>query len=214
MKSKRKAKDGKESKKKEDSNELKNLLVFLLVITIVFLAIGAILKQQIAPKIQTEYSNGFEFKKVGGSWFTKMLSPLYGVEVNANFRYAPSEVRDIVVEGDVKKFVEREINKSFFTFNPQDNLTYMAVVAADLAKYLKVLNGIDLEASCTKNVTSACEDRPIISCETEKTEPVIYVKSDAVSKVSYVGNCLIVQGSGEGLLKAYNKLLFLWYGIL
>lgn len=204
----------KDKKKDDESHELKNLMIFLIVVTIVFFAIGAFLKQKITPNIETEYSNGFEFKKVGGSWFTKMLSPQYGLEVNANFRYSPSQVKDILIEGDVKNFVSQGINKSYFTFNPEDNLTYMAVAAADLAKYLKVLNGIDLEAACTKNISSACVDRPIINCETEKDNPIIYLKSSDVSKVSYVGNCLTVQGSGEGLLKAYNKLLFLWYGIL
>jgi len=209
----------KENKSKNDKPKKEiseGMIIFgtVLIIMLIFVSIGAFLHAKVNPKLQTETSNGFVFTKSGISWYTDMVSQEYNAQITANFRYAPSEVKEIPVTGDVRLFFASKGNMSYFTFNPTDNLTYMNLAAADLAKYLKVLNGVTLEAACTQNVSSACVDRPIISCESEKKIPVIYVRNSAISSVEMNGNCLTIQGSGEGLLKAYNKVLFLWYGIL
>lgn len=205
-------------KNKKDKTDAKKeaLIVFgvVLVICVFFFSIGMYIKNKANPVQESEYSNGFEFKKVGNSWYTTMYSPGYEMQVNANFRYSPSEVNDIPVDGNLRDFFKLNNGTAYFTFDPTSNLTYLTVVAADLAKYLKVLNGVTLEAACTKDESNACAERPIITCETEKITPVILIKYSEVSGVSMKNNCLTIYGSGEGLLKAYNKVMFLWYGIL
>ncbi len=205
-------------KKKKDYEILKLFSVVFLMI-IIALAFGYFVRSQTRPKQEIEYSNGFKFTKVGSFWYTSIQNPLVKQEYNLDFRYSPSEIKDIPVEGNPDSFFrlleKNNLTGAYFTFNPSGNLTAVNLAAADLSKLLKVLNDVTLVAACTVNSTEACSTRPIVTCENqENLSVVIYVKQDPTPKITMNKNCLTIQGQGEGLIKAYTKLLFIWYSIL
>lgn len=205
-------------KHKKDKDNLKGLIAVLLIIIIISFALGSFLRNSAKPEIKEEYSNGFTFKKIGNFWYTTIKNPILDQEYEVEFRYAPSEVKDIKVTGDPKEFFAllnlNNLTAAYFTFSPLDNLTsYTTLAAADLAKFTNVLNGVTLIAACTLNETSACHTRPIVACE-DKTSFVIHVKSADTPSILMKDNCLTIQGKDEDLTRAYTKVLFIWYNIL
>ena len=206
-------------KKDNSSKDILKMFGILIIIVLISFAFGYFIRIKSSPKIETEYSNGFTFTKSGNFWYTTIRNPIANQDYNVEFRYSPGQVKNITVDGDPKKFFKlletNNLTAAYFTFDPGRNLTYVNIVAADLAKFLKVINGITLVAGCTKNETDACHTRPIITCENQfGTSMVIYVKQSDTPKVSLNKNCLIVEGTGDGIIKAYTKLLFLWYSVL
>jgi len=206
-------------KKDKGLNDVLKVFGILFVIILIAFAVGSYLRSSSKPKIETEYSNGFTFIKSGNFWYTTIKNPILNEEYNVDFRYPPSQVTDISIEGDPTSFFRllksNNLNAAYFTFNPTKNLTYVNLAAADLAKFLNVINGVTLVAGCTINETVVCSNRPIITCKNQKDESlVIYIETSKDAKVSMEENCLTIQGEGDELVKAYTKLLFLWYNIL
>ncbi len=206
-------------KNKKKPGSLAGLIGVLLLIIVLAFAAGSFLKNSAKPKIIQEYSNGFVFTKVENFWYTTIKNPVINQEYVADFRYSPNEVRDIHVEGNPEAFFDylnrNSLNAAYFTFDPTSNLTYMTLAAADLSKFMNVLNSVTLVAACTKNETKACSSRPIVTCENKKNmSMVIFVKYDKTPGITMDENCLTITGEGDGLVKAYTKLLFIWYGVL
>jgi hypothetical protein len=52
-----------------------------------------------------------------------------------------------------------------------------------------------------------------ITCN-NTNDPVIYLKLDNETKIVYDRNCITVQGQGEEITKASDKLLYMWLGII
>jgi hypothetical protein len=209
----------KETKERKEDHSVLVLFGTVFVILLISVALGMFIRNSAKPKIETEYSNGFVFTKSGKFWYTTIRNPVVQQDYNLDFRYPPSQVRNVSVSGDPRKFFTllqiNNLTGAYFTFDPNDNLTYMNVVGADLSKFLKVINGVTLVAGCTVNETVACNRRPIVTCENQLDKAmVIYVKSSDVPKISLDKNCLMIEGTGDDLLRAYTKLVFLWYNVL
>lgn len=64
-----------------------------------------------------------------------------------------------------------------------------------------------LVPACTVNV-SKCENITLRNCQdaTESTKVIIF-KEENQTKISYKNNCLTIQGKGEDLTKATDKLM-------
>jgi len=205
---------------KEKSNDIIKLFLTLFIIIIISLAFGYFLRSTSKPKLQTEYSNGFTFTKVGNFWYTTIKNPIVNQEYNIDFRYAPSQVRNIIVTGNPDNFFvllkQGNLTASYITFDLDNNVSSaVTLAAADLSKLLKVINGITLVAACTSNQTTACYERPIVTCENQEDRAlVIYLKQSTAPRISMTKNCLTIEGENEDLVRAYTKLLFLWYNIL
>lgn len=207
------------AKKKED-HSLRNLFLTLLFIVLLSFAIGSFFRGKLRPQVQTEYSNGFTFTQAGKFWYTTVRNPVANQDYNMEFRYAPSQVKNITVHGNPRFFFnllkQGNLTGAYITFNFTQNASYATTLAAaDLSKFLKVINGVSLNASCTSNETLACHTRPVVTCENQDDRAVvIFVKNSETSAVTMYKNCLTIEGKDEGLVKAYTKLLFLWYNVL
>lgn len=197
-------------------------IILFSIVTVLFLVslIGVMyVKNSSRPKVETEYSNGFTFTKSNGFWHTDIKNAISGQLYDVEFRYSPSEVKDIPVTGNPKYFFKllelNNLSAAYFTFDPLANLSGTNIVAADLAKFMNSIHGLVLIAGCTQNETDACHDRQIITCENQLDKAmVIYVKESDSPKISMIKNCLTIEGRGQSLVEAQNKLMFLWYGIL
>jgi hypothetical protein len=155
--------------------------------------------------------NGFSFVKHEDLWHTQLKDGqrLYSLTL----RYGPKEVETIPIGGP--------LNESFFsdpyvfiTFDPlREKQKYVGLAAAELSLSLSTAINKQPLAACTVNETDACKERPIITCEGAE-RAVILLDEKGPAKVSFEGNCIRVQGSGFDLLKAENRLLYQWYGII
>ncbi len=203
---------------KKESDNVGVLFLLIIVLSLIFFGIGLFIFNKIHPKAETETSNGFVFVKSGAFWQTEIKNPYINQVYQLEFRYSPSQVKNVSVNGDPNKFFTllnlNNLTGAYLTFDPNENLTFMTLAAADIARSLNTLHGIRLVAACTSNVT-ACSDRPIVTCQNQEGHAmVIYLKTDPVTKVTMEKNCLTIQGQGSDFIRAYNKLLFLWYSVL
>lgn len=211
----------KKQKSKEDKKISDSTWVFIIafLICVVMFFIGVFILNQMKPKVITENSNGFVFVKKGNFWVTDVKNPVINQVYSLEFRYPPSQVKNITIEGNPSSFFKllelNNLTATYLTFNPNDNLTFMNLAAADISKLLNFLHGVTTVASCTVNETSACQDRPIVTCKSEEGNAmVIYLRSSNEPKVIMNKNCLTIEGSGTDMLRAHTRLLFSWYGII
>src|SRR3989338_9489350 len=125
------------------------------------------------------------------------------------FRYNPYEVSDIFLEGTLDdRFNQGRI---YITHDPAEhNLSYVAISAVAFAESLGRAFNILPVAACTEEKTEGCQGRPIIDC-TAQNASVIYIKQDPETRVILSGNCMTVQGQGDELLRATDRVLLQWY---
>jgi len=156
--------------------------------------------------------HGFDFVKQGDMVQTQIqikadMSKLYTIEL----RYGPRDLRNIPIIGEPKYFSLAE--EMYVAFNPDDeNLKYVALATADIQMNLiRVLNK-KMIAACTKE-SEECEGTPIKNCENSEL-PIIIVRQDPVALVEQKGNCLYIQGPDIDMVKAADKFLLYFYGIM
>ncbi|MFQ5474993.1 MAG: hypothetical protein ACE5DM_04110, partial [Candidatus Nanoarchaeia archaeon] len=155
--------------------------------------------------------DGFSFIKVGDLWYTQLQKG--DTIFDVTFNYGPREVKNITVEGGLsQEFIDSK--KFYITFDPEgEYLKYVAVANYGLSNSLVRAFGFDLTAGCLKNVTADCAAAEIITCE-DKDKNVFYFKEGNETKLMFSGNCVIIQGKGEELVRAKDRLLLRWYNIL
>jgi hypothetical protein len=154
--------------------------------------------------------NGLTFSKVDDIWYTDVLNKnkLYSI----GFNFDPLSVLDINIQGKVSQsFTDSDVY--YVTFDPtKENLAYTALASAELQLSMGRAMNLPLKAACAKNHTD-CANVPIITCDnTEK--PVFFIDEAEQTRVLFDGNCIIIQGKGKELVRAVDRLLYFWYGII
>lgn len=246
----KKEKTGKKSAAKETSEKAKEIkendgntkpksgssitILIVAVVLVISLALlySFLIHRQQAQKYQSYIYNGFTFIKNGPLWFTQVTSSnvLYTVPL----RYGPRELEDVMIYGKLSpNFVNADY--VYITFDPEEetNQSYLGLAAAELS--LNLAQGINRQgiAACTRNVSGACESRPIVRCENsimvcrgseqgnitcKLTEPVIYLDYRATgssrAEIELSANCIHLKGNGMEIVRAVDRLLLWWYGIM
>jgi len=157
--------------------------------------------------------NGYSFVKIGQMWNTQLQ--LKDTLVNLMLRYSPKELEDVTVTG---RFDSEGFNQGYvyITFDPDgENLQYVALAAADISTSLGKALKVKPIAACSKNITEACKDRPIITCENE--EPTIYLKqseSEEDTAIIFIDKCVVIKGKDFNLVRAADRFLLAWYKIM
>lgn len=197
--------------KQDTKKDTKKLIIAVLVLVGLF-AIFFVSKYIFSMgKIYPSYTyNEFEFVKMQGLWHTQWQR---GDEIfSLHLRYGPRESEEIPIFSQENETF-KVTNKLYITFDPGIGLKYVALAAAELSLNLfKVFNMTPI-AACTKNLTTACHERPIITCD-NTDEAVIYLKESSPAKITLKSNCIIIQGKGEELVKAADKVIWIQYGII
>ncbi len=216
----------KESSDQEGNKKNNSFLYSVIMIGIIVVVVGSILlgikmfsprdiddiRQEIVEKGETEYGymyNGFIFIEWEGLWHTQLQrgDELY----NLHFHYSPGHVDQIPVTGSLDTGVDT--SKFYITSDPlEENKSLIAISLLELNLNLVKGLGAKTTVACYKNETEACYNRPIITCDNTE-EAVIFVKTGDKTKVVLDGNCIVIQGKGDDLLKAVDKVLFDFYGI-
>jgi hypothetical protein len=156
--------------------------------------------------------NGFSFVYLDGLWFTQLQKADTNKVYDVKLHYSPKDLKDVFVIGDVSPF--QNLAKVYLTFDPKESgLKYVALAAAELSINLAMVMATEPIAACTVNVTEACYTRPIVNC-TNSDRPVIYLKESELVGVSVKDNCITVSGTDEDLVRATDRLLLQFYGIM
>ena len=95
----------------------------------------------------------------------------------------------------------------------QPETAYTSVAAIELSRKLTDPFYRTVLTACTRNETEACGERPIVTCENTNST-VIYLKKAAETKLILDGNCVTIQGTGQEIIRAADKALFQWLGIM
>jgi|SRR3989344_3095170 len=157
--------------------------------------------------------DGFSFVKYGGTWHTRFLRMANNQTYQVELRYGPRDIGDIPLRGDYE-LIPRQFNSTFVTFDPAgDNLSHVALAAADVSGNLAGVLQVYPFAACTKNETRGCRDRPVVRCGAPGV-PVIYLKETAVASIEQQGTCLIIAGQELDLVKAVDRWLLAMYGMM
>lgn len=178
--------------------------IFALILFILF---GLKTPPPQAPSIEYNY---FNFTQNEGLWET--IVELNGQPILATFRYNPEQVADVPLSG-TKVALKQPIYLTFDPESPQETYKYLALANTELALHLIRAFNTSVESACTKNVTEACADRPIIDCTT-KNASVIKLIPTPPAQITLQDNCVILSGQDLDLLKSVDRLLFKWYNIM
>lgn len=155
---------------------------------------------------------GFSFVKVENRWFTRFMRPNTTKVFDVELRFGPRDVRNVSLSGDPVPFIkENNQNATYVTFDPmQENLSFVALAAADVTTALNKIFFISAYPACTRNETETCSALPIVTC-TEGL-PVILLRDAPAPSVIVNGSCIIIEAKNMDLVRAADRLLLEWYG--
>lgn len=200
---------------KNDSKDDKSVMFFIAALVFIILVIAGILslKYLYKPKqkIQSYSYNGFIFTNFSGLWYVEVQKLGTANVFSVPLHYGPRQLENVTVNGNVKEFLKN--NYSYITFDPdKENLSYVALSASEISiKLARLFNKMPI-AACTKNITDACKNRPIVDCNSRF--PVIYIKEEGNPAIVVKNTCITITGEKEGLLMATDRLFLGWLGIM
>ena len=208
---KKQEKQEKPEQAKQQSETTQLIIIAIALVVIIVFTIFVYQKFFVPeePKPTQFTFNGFVFTKKQELWETEVQ--LGNKIITMPLHYTPHQVRSVYIGGILNESFNQ--GPLYITFDPdEENLTSIALAVAELS--INIAQGIsrDLIAACSKNVTLACETRPIIDCDSNVS--VIYVKHGPTPFVKLDQNCIVITGEGKDVIKAVDKLLYFWYGII
>jgi hypothetical protein len=157
---------------------------------------------------------GYSFVKYDDMWHTRMLSPMRTREYNIHFRYGPKEAEDVPLSGQLNLTLFNDAKDYYVTFNPiGEGLQYVALAVNDFNQQMINIFFKTPIPACDRNETDACASVPTINC-TNTDKLVFYVITADETRVQVDNNCIIVEGNEFELVRAVDKLLYTFYGIL
>ncbi|MEM4254038.1 MAG: hypothetical protein QXR48_01485 [Candidatus Woesearchaeota archaeon] len=193
------------------------LIVTLVALTVIFFAASKYFHKTPQNKPDFTY-NYFEFKKIEGMWHTKWQRD--GQLFDVSLRYSPLEVERILVGGALNKTWLQQ--PYYLTFDPDSNSSnssnntdfkYLALAFSELGLNWARGMGNQVITACTKNLTGVCAGHPIVTCD-DDDKAVFYVRIAEKPHVTLDGNCLIIEGRELELIKAVDRVLYHFYGIM
>ncbi len=157
--------------------------------------------------------NGFPFVKEDNTWKTQI--EIDGQVFDILREYSPRELENIQIDYQPNSFSEllKKQRRVYFAFDPDaPGASYAATVGISMARSLKEVYGVAMIPACTVNLT-VCQGRPIVDCNSTESA-VIQVTPESQTSITYRKNCLDIRGSETELIKAGDKVIYGWYGIM
>ncbi len=175
-------------------SKLKKLIVPLFIVFIMVFSIFGYMANKSDKTEKIQY-NDYKFIKSDFGWVAyKDDNPIL-IQNN------PLDLKEI----QEPQITLQDINsaqKIYLTFNPEENL-YQAL--NPFSQQISPLLSRFTQA-CTKDGPK-CSNFPLKTCS-DATDfiKVIQIQENNMTKLEYINNCLIIQGKGENLTKAIDKL--------
>lgn len=209
-------KDSSPEPKEEKDNPkgvIKIILVLIGIFALFFIAGYLYVNYFYHPetKVQKVTYNNFDFFYYDDLWHFQWQSG--NNEYNVHLRFNPKQAENVSVI-QLTPFNNFTTDKVYVTFDPAGNLTsYTVLATGELSLSMKKVFGKNPIGSCARNVTEACAGVDIITCD-NTNESVVFLKEAPETKVIIDDNCLTIQGQKLELLRAVDRVLYEWYGIM
>ena len=203
------------SKAKTNDKKFSTITIILIFLILAGMVAAIIIIRNNHTEKKTTYNGFMFFQGTRNHWFTYLQNKNGNVIKTNLISYFPTELEDIPVEGSPipvlrSMFLEK---KAYITFDPeQKQMGNLALAALELSVSMKQILGVTPIAACTKNVTG-CEDRAIITCE-NTNKPTVFLTYGNETKVTQKNNCLIIEGEQKELIKATDRVIYTWYGVM
>ncbi len=171
-------------------------------------------QQNLAGELDEEYEgyvyNGYSFVKVDGLWWTEMNK--FGTLYKAPLHFAPRELEDLKRSGTLDDRFNQG-DEVYITIDPTVQDKYYTLAVSELS--FNIVQGMDRTpvGSCTEE-NEACDNRTIISCATANGRPTIELAIGPEPEISLQGSCIKIRGTEYGIVKAVDRLLYQWFGIM
>ena len=162
------------------------------------------------PEEEGYIYNGFSFVLLDGLWYTEVQHENKIFQIPLHF--GPRDLDDINITGQLDESFD-QYNAIYITFDPLVTSDYISVAIGEFTQNLAVAINRQPIGACDKNETEACKTRPIINC-TNTDRPVVYFLQEPGPKIELKGNCIILQGHEYDVVKAADRLLLQWYGVI
>jgi hypothetical protein len=210
----------KRAAKKEEGLGYRNAIVLLLTVIVLVTISVFVYKQINAPKEEQQSQltyNYFEFNKIEGMWHTNWQR--HGQVYDIGLRFSPLEVEnvsvtDISLAGEGLNLTFKKLPQ-YITFDPGENksdLKYIALGVGELGLNLVRGLGGRIEMACTVNGSDACLNHSIVTCDSDKG--VYLLRTAENPAVILAGNCVIIEGKELDLIRAIDRILYTFYGII
>ncbi len=176
---------------------------------------AANLNHKLPPAQGYLYKEVYSFVQVDGFWYTQLSSVSGKTLYNLALRYSPRELEEITISGWLNDTLFNEAEEYYVTFNPAGSqFSHVALAVGDFNSHMTKAFDKKPIAGCDRNETHACLERPVITCDTNTSALVFYVKEAEQSRVYYQNNCIVVEGSGFDLVKNTDRILYNFYKIM
>ncbi|MBT3298076.1 hypothetical protein HN385_04065 [archaeon] len=161
--------------------------------------------------------NGFSFVMADGLWWTEVL--ITGTESNTLLKvplhYGPADLENVTYEGGVDENFNTG-DDVYIAIDPNVTNKYYTLALSELS--FNVVKGVTRRpvAACTFNHTS-CVDREILSCDNNPDNlPLIELAltNETEASVELDGACIKISGNDYDLVRAVDRLLLEWYGVM
>jgi hypothetical protein len=154
---------------------------------------------------------GYSFVYVDGLWWTEVKPKSTLIKIPLHF--GAKQVENISVQGtlDTKGFNNGK--EVYIAVDPNIVNKYYTLSLSELT--FNIVKGVDrnIITSCTENA-SICENRTIVNCDSTQGLPVIQLTVANETKVEYKGTCILISGDDYDLVRATDRVLLKWYGIM
>ncbi len=153
---------------------------------------------------------GFSFVFVDGLWWTEMKKG--DVLLKIPLHFGPREVEEVKVVGKLGPgFNEGE--EVFMVIDPEFADKHYTLALSELN--FNVAKGVGRKpvAACSKE-NIICEDREILNCDDTGGKPVIELRYGGEPKITLEGTCILISGEEYGIVKAADRLIWQWYGVM
>ena len=152
----------------------------------------------------------YSFVKHEGLWWTE--AEKLGRLVKIPLHFGPRDVDFIEIEGNL----EPEFNDQqevYVAIDPTIANKFYTLAASELAQNVGTgINRIPVGA-CIKE-DEICVDREILDCDNTQGKPVIEIALSDKPEIKLSGTCIKVAGKDYNLIRAIDRLLLNWYGIM
>jgi hypothetical protein len=205
----------KKSKKKRKSQEKILYWSIALVVSVIILFFAAYKFYSRQPDYPKITYNNWEFTKMADTWWFEWQKgdKLYTVPL----RFNPYEAKEVPLKGNLDNELFNAENYVYITFDlsneTSQDLSMLALAATELTQNMATAIERTPLAACVNNQNHACEKKPVKTCA-NTDEPVIHLKEGGETSITLNRNCIIVEGEGFELVKAVDRLLYQWYGIM
>lgn len=154
--------------------------------------------------------NGYSFVEHEGLWWTELM--LFDTLVKVPLHFGPREVEHIRLSGELDSTAFNTGENVSIAIDPGIADKYYTLAISELS--FNLVEGMRRTpvGSCTKE-DPGCEGREIVSCNNTQGRPVIELALGPAG-IKAQGSCFLVSGTGYELVKAVDRLLWQWYGVM